>query len=296
MPSIKYVLIPCDDSQPVAERALELPTDELGGDPLRSHLVPHFREGTVDPKAVKEQLGGLSQSMDLSVLEQGTVETFPLTRASEANGYAAVTMYLDECGVLKGKPRNERASRLAAECGHASPLHGDIFVGREQMAGPGERHAMDFTTADMSSSARWMASAVQQNYEHMVATKKMHESMGSFQHINLGEGEDGQGLPEGKAETYRWTQTKEELEVHVPIPAASKARDCKVKFAPGSLSITVAGVPPVLDSAPLHAKVRPDECTWSVVGEGDSRALVVTLEKAKEGVWSGLCAAVDGPS
>lgn len=288
MPAVKYVLVPCDDAQPLSELEIELADDERGGDPLRSHLVPHFCEGSVDPKAVKQQLGSLSQDMDLSALEQGTVETFPLTRPSEANGQSAVTMYLDECGVLKNKPHNERASRLAAECGHASPLHGDIFVGREQL-GPAGRQMVDFTISDMDSSARWMASAAAANYEHMVATKKMHAQMeGSFKQINVGESEDGSGLPGGETDAYSWSQTKGELEVHIPIPAGCKAKDCKVKFTTGALSVAVVGAEPALANAPLHAKVRPDECSWSISGDGEARVLVVTLEKAVNATWHDL--------
>lgn len=292
---ITYVLIPCDDSQPLSERLLELPddADDHGGDPLKEVLRPHFRSGSVDPKTVAQQLGDLASApgMDFSVLEQGTVETFPLTRPSEVNGGSAVTLYLDECGVLKNMPRNERATRLAAECGHQSPFHGDIFVGREQLSGPGRRRMTDFTLADMSSSAKWMADAAAANYEHAVATKKMHEQMnGTFKHINLGEGEDGASLPGGQTETYSWSQTKAEVELRVPVPSGAKSRDCKVRFAPGSLSVMVAGAPAVLEAVPLHAKVRPDECTWSIAGEGDGRALVVTLEKASEGTWSELLA------
>jgi hypothetical protein len=288
MPPVKYVLVPCDDAQPLSELELELADDARSGDPLRSHLISHFCEGSVDPKAVKEQLGSLSQDMDLSALEQGTVETFPLTRPSEANGNAAVTMYLDECGVLKNKPRNERATRLAAECGHASPLHGDIFVGREQL-GTGGRQVVDFTITDMDSSARWMASAAAANYEHMVATKKMHAQMeGSFKQINVGENEDGSGLPGGETDAYSWSQTKSDLEVHFPIPAVCKAKDCKVKFTTSALSVAIAGAEPTLVGAALHAKVRPDECSWSISGEGESRVLVVTLEKAVEATWHDL--------
>lgn len=293
MPGITYVLIPCDDSQPVSERLLEVPGDANahGGDALRAVLTPHFRGGSVDPKTVAQQLGDLASApgMDLSMLEQGTVETFPLTRPSEANGGAAVTLHLDECGVLKNMPRNERATRLAAECGHNSPFHGDIFVSREQLTGAGRRQLADFRLADMSSSAKWMADAAAANFEHAVATKKMHAQMdGSFKHINLGEGDEGAELPGGKTEAYSWSQTKAELELRVPVPSAAKARDCKVKFGPRSLSVAVAGAPALLDAAPLHEKVRPDECTWSITGEGGERALVVTLEKASEGAWREL--------
>ncbi|KAJ1632049.1 HSP20-like chaperone [Pavlovales sp. CCMP2436] len=288
---VTYVLIPCDDSLPLEERTLALEEDAGRGDPLKEALSPHFRQGKVDPTAVKQQLGGLSNNMDMSMLEMGTVETFPLTRASEANEMSAVTFYLDECGVLKNQPRNERATRVAAECGHSSPLHGDIFVGREHMSS-GARQLSDFTVADMSSSAKWMAAAAQQNFEHAVATKKMHDSMnGTFQHINIGEDEGGTGLPGGTTEVFSWSQTKEELELRVPIPRGAKAKDCKVKFTSSTLSVAVAGSPAVLNAAPLHAKVRPDDCTWSIAGEGDERALMVTLEKVSVGGWPELLAA-----
>jgi len=277
-----YLLIPCDDSTPVRELTIDAEQDKGDAD-LKSHLTTHFSEGTVDPKAVEKQLGGLSNAMDLSVLEQGTVETFPLTRPSASNGMSSVNFYLDECGVLKNQPRNARASQLAVECGHNAPFHGDIFVARE-VTGASGRNLVDFRMEDMSSSAAWMKSAAQANYEHHLATKKMHDQMGdSFQHVNLSD--HGDNLTGGSFDNYSWTQSTEEVEVRVPIPATMKARDVDVVFNVRKLRAGLKGQAPLLDGE-LGGSVRPDECTWSIAGSGAERHLLISMEKQTEGRWT----------
>lgn len=288
---VTFVRIPCDSSAPLEELTLEDPAGgkKAGEDLLRAHLVPKFKQGSVDPGAVKKQLGDYSAQLDMSMLEQGAVETFPLTRPTDVNRQVGVTLYLDECGVLKNLPRNERATALAEQAGHTTPFHGDIYVSREQH-GPDGRQLADFTLADMSSDAPWLLSAPAQNYEHAVATKKLHDSMGDgFQHIKLNEGMDGTDLTSGGGEGYTWTQTSEEVEVVIPVAAGVKAREVHVKYGVGSLLARVGGSDPVLD-AQLEGRIRPDESSWSISGDGDSRTLQITLEKQTPGPWKSLLA------
>ena len=48
---------------------------------------------------------------------------------------------------------------------------------------------------------------------------------------------------------------------------------------------------PVVDGA-LSAKVRPDECTWTLQdsASGDGRVLAVSLEKIEPRIWTRLMA------
>lgn len=110
-----------------------------------------------------------------------------------------------------------------------------------------------------------------------------------FQHIKLNEGMDGTDLTSGGGEGYTWTQTSEEVEVVIPVAAGVKAREVHVKYGVGSLLARVGGSDPVLD-AQLEGRIRPDESSWSISGDGDSRTLQITLEKQTPGPWKSLLA------
>ena len=316
--SVKYVCIPCDGDAPLRELVLEIPPPKAGSaaaanahrrvDWLLAACKPHFSGGSVDPRQVerqyKQQLSqymdtsGVGAGLDMSMFETGKVETFPLTRGREA----AVTLYLDEVGVLKNLPRNVRATSLAGHCGHANtPLHGDIYVGRTTTAADGARTHVDFTLADVDSGAAWCKDAARATFEAQQAQAAMHAQMGDqFQRINVGEdaagggtGEGGKGgVHGGHGDGYTWTQTREELEIAVPVPAGTRARDVKVTFGVKRCKVALKGLKdgaPVVDGA-LSAKVRPDECTWTLqdAADGDGRVLAVTLDKLSPRVWTRL--------
>ncbi|KAK9844019.1 hypothetical protein WJX81_002051 [Elliptochloris bilobata] len=81
-------------------------------------------------------------------------------------------------------------------------------------------------------------------------------------------------------ERYSWVQTLGDVVVSVPVPPGTKGRQCAVDIKKGSLSVGVAGAPPLL-AGELWAPVQAEECFWNV----DGRALEVTLQKVDRMAW-----------
>lgn len=86
-----------------------------------------------------------------------------------------------------------------------------------------------------------------------------------------------------------WSQTSEEVELVIAVAASTRPKDVSVQFGTQSCSVRVggAGAMPVVGGRLAH-KVRADECTWSLVGDGDARTLIVTLFKNQAADWSKL--------
>ena len=101
------------------------------------------------------------------------------------------------------------------------------------------------------------------------------------------------GVHGGGGDGYAWTQTREETEVTVPVPAGTRSKDVEVTFGVKRLKISIKGLndgAPVVDG-PISAKVRPDECTWTLQdadGSGNGRVLAVALDKLSPRVWTRL--------
>ncbi len=77
-------------------------------------------------------------------------------------------------------------------------------------------------------------------------------------------------------EGYSWTQTLGDLVLSVPVPPGTKGRGCAVDIGRASISVGLAGAPPLL-AGELWAPVQAEECFWNV----DGRALEVTLQKVR---------------
>ena len=75
---------------------------------------------------------------------------------------------------------------------------------------------------------------------------------------------------------YSWTQTLGDVVLSVPVPPGTKGRQCAVDMKKNSISVGLAGAPPLL-AGELWAPVQAEECFWNV----DGRALEVTLQKAR---------------
>ena len=86
------------------------------------------------------------------------LENIPLLSNSKDYGFVGVNMYLDDEGSVRGSPRNIRATEISRCCGKPLDVRGDAFFGR--VLDDGDNFArMDFTLADVSSSAPWVKQA-----------------------------------------------------------------------------------------------------------------------------------------
>eukprot|EP00164_Ancoracysta_twista_P010919 GFYU01016638.1.p1 GENE.GFYU01016638.1~~GFYU01016638.1.p1 ORF type:complete len:273 (-),score=79.66 GFYU01016638.1:76-894(-) len=95
----------------------------------------------------------------------------------------------------------------------------------------------------------------------------------------------GCGLEE---ETYKWTQTIDDVDIQITLPIKVKGRDVICDIAKQKISVGLKGHDKILEGE-LANEVRTDESTWSLE---DGKELSIHLEKRhKGGFWTRL---VDG--
>ena len=110
----------------------------------------------------------------------------------------------------------------------------------------------------------------------------------------------------GKGDGYIWTQDKEELVVHIPVPAGTSGKQVQCAMARDSLRVGLKGggggggggggagpagapAPHLLLDAKLPDLVDTSESLWSLCDD----TIQITLCKRKAGYWE--CAVVGGP-
>lgn len=102
----------------------------------------------------------------------------------------------------------------------------------------------------------------------------------------------------GSTSRYVWTQTLEEVTVHIPLPEGIRAKDLDVKIGTNSLSICQKGetnassestnanvIPPI--EGTLFGKIRPSESTWTLESSKQKiTTLQLILDKYQKTWWS----------
>jgi len=102
----------------------------------------------------------------------------------------------------------------------------------------------------------------------------------------------------GSTSRYVWTQTLEEVTVHIPLPKGIRAKDLKVKLDANSLSIcqkddTKQPIMPSIEGM-WYAKIRTSESTWTLESSSSSKSsssekittLQLILDKVQKTYWS----------
>jgi hypothetical protein len=118
------------------------------------------------------------------------------------------------------------------------------------------------------------------------ASKKNSTSETTIRYTN-----DGKQIPignGGSTSRYVWTQTLDEVTIHVPIPNGTRAKDLNVKIDAKSLSVrrndgNHALVAPL--EGMLFARIRPDECSWTIESSQSLATLQITLDKVQKTWW-----------
>lgn len=102
--------------------------------------------------------------------------------------------------------------------------------------------------------------------------------------------EEGKQIPignGGSTSRYVWTQTLEEVTVHIPLPEGVRGKDLDVKIGATSLSIrrkdglpsgATADVVPIEIEGTFFGKIRPSESTWTLESTIHSSQKVTTLQ------------------
>eukprot|EP00930_Biecheleria_cincta_P055885 TRINITY_DN42136_c0_g1_i1.p1 TRINITY_DN42136_c0_g1~~TRINITY_DN42136_c0_g1_i1.p1 ORF type:complete len:333 (+),score=109.26 TRINITY_DN42136_c0_g1_i1:143-1141(+) len=85
----------------------------------------------------------------------------------------------------------------------------------------------------------------------------------------------------GKTDKYTWTQTLGALEVFVPVPPGTKAKQVVCDIGLEKLKVGIKGQELILDSK-LHSKVKPDDSMWTLV---DNKIVQITMEKHDNMKW-----------
>jgi len=285
--TIRYVHIP-HEPKALSERTVHRSKSKrhTAGDLLLTHLKPafHSSDDTTDLSLLKSSplVGSsagpstVSPSTLQSVAEQeGHVEQFRLVNAVPSNKFTGVNLYIDEIGLLKRLPLNQRAMELAQRCGYDPPplLYGDVFVGRVQYQ-PTIGN-VDVRVEEVKDGGEWVERAAVQNLEYQAGTMGVSDERQAVV--------DGMDGTEQEAEGYSWTQTNDEIEIRVKIPATPKPT---VTFRPMTLRVSVGC--DVKVALELYARVDMDGCTWTLETNKDKqneKVLVITCEKSECVTW-----------
>lgn len=233
-----------------------------------------LQQGT-DPSTVDARL--LGQAGEIKV------EIKTLAPPSKTNGFIGVSMYCDANAVAKHLSINERATGIARRCGYNETVLGDVFLSRVHDDESQEWRRLDFIVQDVAADAPWLAQASEVNRGRNMDAFTSSGTMAN--------------MAKGSAETsdveLSWTQTKEDVDVRVVIPAEYRAKDVKVllKATHVQLGFPVALGPgkelellQAAGGAELFSRVNVDESSWSIDGTGASRTLNISLSKGVEGL------------
>lgn len=80
---------------------------------------------------------------------------------------------------------------------------------------------------------------------------------------------------------YKWTQTLSEVEIHIPLPVAVKAKDVIVTFKKKGLAAGIKGSPLILNGE-TPKEIKVDESTWCLE---DKKTLLINVEKVNKLEW-----------
>lgn len=92
----------------------------------------------------------------------------------------------------------------------------------------------------------------------------------------------------GSTDTYRWTQSLDEVELTMDVDAKLRGRNLSIAMTTSHLKVAVKGKEsaPLLDGA-LHEAINVDESTWTLTSDGKAnvKTLTITMTKVKGMCW-----------
>ena len=122
-----YVFVPCDATYPMEERRFPRKVS-LEDDQFIEQLKAHFgafKSDAPDVELLKAQiksknataLDNVSEDMMQKLASMTTIDIFPVLLPLKDTGYKGVSNYVDDKGVSKSLPLNERVTGLAIAAG-----------------------------------------------------------------------------------------------------------------------------------------------------------------------------------
>jgi len=116
-----------------------------------------------------------------------------------------------------------------------------------------------------------------------------------------GKAKEGEGAEDDKGEgsgitpvqngavhdLYRWTQTLQDLNVYVPVPAGTRAKHLVIDIKKASLKVKIGGHETAVLDGELFGAVKMEDCFWSVEDDPTSggRLVSMTLQKVNQMEW-----------
>ncbi|KAL6123095.1 hypothetical protein ACLB2K_075618 [Fragaria x ananassa] len=107
----------------------------------------------------------------------------------------------------------------------------------------------------------------------VVAEEKKVEEKSGKRVPNKGNGLD--------MEKYSWTQSLQEVNIIIPVPAGTKSRDIVYEAKKNRLKFGLKGQPLIIDGE-LYQSIKPDDCLWSIE---DQTAVSILLTKHNQLEW-----------
>ncbi|KAF7436760.1 hypothetical protein PC9H_003593 [Pleurotus ostreatus] len=80
---------------------------------------------------------------------------------------------------------------------------------------------------------------------------------------------------------YTWTQLLGELDIVVPVPKGTRARDLVVTIQKKKLKVALKGKEPIMEGE-LCKDIKVDESTWNIQ---DNELVLIHLEKSNKEQW-----------
>lgn len=186
-------------------------------------------------------------------------------------------------------PRGKEASQDARKQSTVAPIEGTLSTGNvDSSTGKGANDK----EGTLNESAKSIATSVK---TARTAKNDTIRYTDEGKQIPIGNG--------GSTSRYVWTQTLEEVTVHIPIPEGLRAKDLDVNIGANALSILKKGEATSCSAftsleGTFFAKIRPSESTWTLESTSHSSQKMTTLQLILEKVqktWWGTVISGDTP-
>ena len=203
--AFKFVYIPCEHGQAMEEWHLapKDQEDEIGcltnhlslwfgkmglteeqKREFKEHVKMHLKKRNPEEKfnELLDNPTGNDQIAQLGeqVLTAETVEIVTVLAPQPQFGYVSISLYIDDKGVARGLPVNQRATSLLETVStRRGPILGDAFVARtyDNEGDNGGFRRLDLGVADISSSAGWIKVCQQQKLLSIKNHDRVREQM-----------------------------------------------------------------------------------------------------------------------
>ncbi|KAM0751749.1 nuclear movement protein nudC [Meredithblackwellia eburnea MCA 4105] len=80
---------------------------------------------------------------------------------------------------------------------------------------------------------------------------------------------------------YKWKQTLQDVDVSVPVPHGTRARDLTVTIKKNSLKVALKGQDSIIEGE-LPKEIKVEDSTWTL---DDSKEVSIHLEKQNQQAW-----------